>query len=258
MRVSRLWASINAVVSTRPSDAARGRQWKRCDARRPPRNRHRVQTYRKVRYYFGFENRYRTDENAVEKNGQETRELWWMERREERKGISGDGKRVWFLLICLLLLQARPGVTGVCLPSSGLWGGNHARPGRLLPSRTPRVHLGKEMTCTHNRGSIVHIVVFEPLVARQLRINLRVGLRRYPYLWHMVHEISFPVPALIRDRFHVPELAPGARGPGGGPLLESKLTLVCARYRWTPRVLARIIAPGIFLIEICLALSCTP
>lgn len=86
------------------------------------------------------------------------------------------------------------------------------------------------MTCTHSRGAIVHIVVSTPLVARRLRINLRVGHLRYPYLWHMVLEISFPVPVLIRGCFHVPELDPGARGPGGGASVESKLALVCAKY----------------------------
>lgn len=91
------------------------------------------------------------------------------------------------------------------------------------------------MTCTHSRGAIVLVVVSAPLVARQLRINLRVGHLRYPYPWHMVPEISFPVPVLIRGRFHVPELGPGARGPGGGTSVGSKLTLVCAKYRWTQK-----------------------
>lgn len=66
------------------------------------------------------------------KNGQETRELWWMERREEGKGFLGTGREGRFLLICLLLLQAQPGVTGVRLPSSRLWGGNLARAGSFL------------------------------------------------------------------------------------------------------------------------------
>lgn len=65
---------------------------------------------------------------------------WGEERRE------GDfrGREATVVSINLpLLLQARPGVTGVRLPSSGLWGGNLTRAGSFLQKEHRRYAWGR-------------------------------------------------------------------------------------------------------------------
>ena len=143
------------------------------------------------------------------KNGQDKRVLWMGGKRREEGDIWETGRGIKFLLICFLLSQARgKGCPENTFPrlewqpppapssSSSRWGPDPATVRGLGNHVRYRAHAGSRRQCSSRARQLLGEPVHGPIEGT---------------FYSPTCKISFPVPFLIRSRFHGPELGDSQR-----------------------------------------------